>query len=186
MIELFYFSGSDLLIKVEYAKEGNFLRYASHREMERGERVIAEQYIMVEVAPKTDYFIKHPSMFAYLGIDKQLEKRLSAFHHNNDMKALARDEKEINETVNSLIAESMRDYYTGKIGELLMSMRSEMKGGWKYDTQFLDWKQQMSELLNAYNIYTDQKVTLDEVIPSELRPYWPGLEEARCNAAPSE
>ena len=171
MIELFYFSSSDLLIKVEYVKEGNFLRYASHREMERGERVMAEQYIMVELAPKTDYYFKHPATFAYLGTDKQLKKRLAAFHHKNDLKVLARDEKEITETVNSLITDSMRDYYTGKIGELLISVRSELKDGWKYDTQFADWKQQMNELLNAYNIYTDQKVTLDEVIPSELRSY---------------
>jgi len=185
MIELFYFSSLGLMIKVEYVKEANSLRYASHREMEHNERTMAEQYIMAEVAPKTDYYLKQPAKFVYLGRDERLEKRLASFHREIELKSSIRKEKEITASVNRLINDSMRNYYTEKIGELIMSARSELKNGWQYESRLANLKQQMTDLLNAYNIYADQKVTLHEIIPSELKPYWPGLEEARCYITPS-
>jgi len=186
MIELFYFSSLGLMIKVEYVKEANSLRYASHRKMEHRERSMAEQYIMAKVAPKADYHLNRSSRLVYLGTDKQLKKRLASFHQKNELKLSLRKEKEITASVNRLINLSMRNYYTEKIGELIMSARREMKNGWQYDSNPANLKQQMSDLLNAYNIYADHKVTLDDIIPSELKPYWPGLEEARCYTTPSQ
>ena len=185
MIELFYFSSLDLMIKVEYFKKANSLRYASHREMENDERVMAEQYIMAKVASKTDYYLKRPSTFAYLGIDKRLKQRLAGFRRNDELKSLIGKENEITESVNSLINDSMRNYYTEKIGELILSARREMNGGRQYESKRASLKRQMNDLLNAYNVYADHKVTLDEIIPSELKPHWPGLEEARCYVSPS-
>lgn len=184
MIELFYFSNLDLMIKVEYAEERNSLRYASHRKMENEERVMAEQYIMAKVSSKTDY-LKRPSAFVYLGIDKPLKKRLSSFRRQDEMNSLIGKENEITASVNSLINDSMRDYYTEKIGELILSARREMNGGWRYESKRASLKQQMNDLLDAYNVYSDQKVTLNEIIPSELKPHWPGLEEASCYVSPS-
>ncbi len=185
MTELLYLSSLDLMIQVEYVKEANSLRYASHREMENGERVMAEQYIMLEVAPKTDYFIKNPSTFVCLGADQRLKKKLALFHQENEQRSFLRKEKEITASVNSLINVSMRNYYTEKIGELIISVRSELKAGRQYETELSNLDQQMSDLLSAYNVYADHKVTLDEIIPSELKPYWPGLEEAQCYTVPS-
>jgi hypothetical protein len=185
MIELFYFSGLDLMIKVEYVKKANSLRYASHREMENDERVMAEQYIMVKVAPKTQYYVKRPSSFAYLGIDRRLKRRLAAFRRNDELKSEVGKENEITESVNSLINDSMRNYYTEKIGDLILSARREMSGGKQYESRRRSLKRQMNDLLSAYNVYADHKVTLDEIIPSELKPHWPGLEEARCDFSPS-
>ncbi len=180
MVELFYFSSLDLMIKVEYVKKTNCLRYASHRVMENNERVMAEQYIMGKVAPKTDYSLKLSSMFVYLGTDKRLQKKLASFHRENDLKLLLRKEGEIAASVNNLINVSMRNYYTEKIGELIISARSELKAGRQYEPKLANLKQQMNDLLSAYNVYAEQKVTLNEIIPLELKSYWPGLEEARC------
>jgi len=185
MIELFYFSSLDLMIKVEYVKKANSLRYASHREMENGERVMAEQYIMVKVASKTDYYLKRPSTFVYLGIDKRLKQRLARFRRKDELKTLIGKENEITESVNSLINDSMRNYYTEKIGELIMSARREMSDR-QYESKRASLKRQMSDLLNAYNVYAAHKLTLNEIIPSELKPYWPGLEKVRCDIVPSQ
>src|SRR5512145_1040334 len=106
MIELFYFSGLDLMIKVEYAREANSLRYASHREMANDERALIELYIMAEVAPRTDYHLKHPSMFAYLGANRQLKEKLALFRQKNELKESRKKEREINASVHRLINQS--------------------------------------------------------------------------------
>lgn len=179
MIELFYFDHLDLLIKVEYVKTANSLSYASHRELRGNERMMTEQYVLGEVAPRTGYYRKHPAKFAYLGSDKRLQKKLASFHSEDDMQVLCLSEREIAESVNSLINESMLDYYTEKIGELLISARSELESGRQYGAKFAMMQQQMRQLLNAYNVYSGNQLTLSEVIPADLQSYWPGLEESR-------
>ena len=186
MVELFYFSSLDLMIKVEYVEETNCLRYASHREMGSDEKAMTEQYIMGEATPKTDYSLKLPSRFVYLGIDRRLQKKLAIFHRENDLKILRRKEKEITASVNHLIQVSMRNYYTEKIGELIMSARRELQAGRQYESKRANLKQPMNDLLSAYNVYAEQKVTLDEIIPIELKSFWPGLEEARYDMVPSQ
>jgi hypothetical protein len=185
MIELFYFSGLDLMIKVEYAKEANALRYASHREMANDERAKTEQYIMAAVAPKTEFHRKHPSMFVYLGADQRLKERLAHFQKKKELKESRRKEKEINASVHRLINASMRTYYTEKIGELIVSARSKLKHGRKSKAEFPGLNQQMTDLVKAYNVYADHQVTINEIIPSELKPYWTGLEEDHYDFVPS-
>ncbi len=179
MTKLLYFSSLGLMIKVEYVRNANSLRYSSHREMKNDERAMAEQYIMVKLAPKTNYYLSQSSNFVYLGKDVRLKKRLDSFHHKNEMRLLNSKEKAISASVKHLINDSMRNYYTEKIGELIMTARSEMKGG-QQRVKLVSLKQQMNDLLNAYNIYTDRKVTLSDIIPSELKAHWPDLEETGC------
>ena len=183
MIQIFYFSSLDLMIKVEYVKPANTLRYASHREMESDERMTVEQYIMAQMAPKTEYFLEQSSLFAYLGMDKRLEKKLARFQQASASNSARRKERDITASVASLINVSMRNYYTEKIGELILSARSELKDGRQFEAQRASLKQQMNDLVQAYNVYADNKVSLHEIIPSELKPYWPELEEARYFAA---
>ncbi|MDZ7288439.1 MAG: hypothetical protein ONB42_00725 [candidate division KSB1 bacterium] len=185
MIKLFYFSSLDLMIKVEYAQQVNTLRYASHREMENDERVMVEQYIMVEVAPKTDYYRKHPALFVYLGIDERLKKRLATFLPNEKSESLLGTEEEITVSVKRLINASMRNYYAEKIGELILFARSVLKEDRQHESKLANLKREMTELINAYNLYTDQKVTIDEIIPVELKSSWLGLTEARRHVVPS-
>ena len=79
MKELLYFSFADMMVKVEYNKDANSLRYASHRKVTFGERVIVEQYLLTNIAVKTDYYKKQPALFIYLGIDAQLVKEMRVF-----------------------------------------------------------------------------------------------------------
>jgi hypothetical protein len=184
MVELFYFSSLDLMIKVEYVEETDCLRYASHREMGNEEKTMTEQYLMGAVTPKIDYSSELPIRFVYLGIDRRLQKKLELFHRENDLKILRRKEKEITDSVNHLIQVSMRNYYTEKIGELIISARRELQAGRQYEAKRANLKQPMNELLSAYNVYAEQKVTLDKIIPVELKSFWPGLKEARCDMVP--
>jgi hypothetical protein len=186
MTELFYFAGLDLMIKVEYAPEGNSLRYASHRAMEADERAKAEQYIMAEVAPKTDFHSKHPSIFVYLGTDDRLQKELAHFRQKNDLQSATSTENQIAASVRNLINDSMRTYYTEKIGELLLSARSELKQTRRSRSRLPKLRQQMNDLVIAYNAYSDHKVTLHEIIPSELKPYWLDREDVEYCAVPSQ
>ena len=176
MTELFYVSGLDLMVKVEYAKRANSLRYASHRALELDEKVMTEQFIRVRIAPKFGAGNQSATL-VYLGVDVRLKQRVARLHEKNDMDSLNNNEKEISAAVNSLIHESMRNYYTEQIGALILSARIDLRDGRRNDSKRAGLRQQMSELLSAYNVYADHKVTLNEIIPSELRPYWPGLEE---------
>ena len=179
MVELLYFSSLDLMVKVEYFKKTNSLRYASHREIEHNEKTLTEQYIMGKATP--NHSLKLPSSFVYLGIDKRLQKRLARFHQENDLKALLGKDKEITAAVNNLINVSMRNYYAEKIGDVIITARSELKAGWQSESKLASLKLQMSELLRAYNLYAEQKVALNEIIPLELKACWPDLKEARCD-----
>ena len=78
MKELLYFSSSDLMVQVLYEKEGNSLNYFTHRKLSFGERVIVEQYLLTNIAVKTEYYKKQPANFNYGGISGQLVKRIES------------------------------------------------------------------------------------------------------------
>lgn len=182
MNHLYYLSKSSLLIRVEYVLTGNSLRYTSHREMEQSERADAEQYIMLEVAPKTEYFSKTPSEFVYLGTDKRLKQALAWVPEREPWRSRSvsvgiQDEHDINEAVSGLINKSMEAYYSEKIGELILRVRRELKAGKKDRLLLENLKQQLKDLVAAYNAYAVRKVSPQDVIPAELKSHWPGLEE---------
>lgn len=170
MKELLYFSFSDLLVRVEYSKEANSLKYSSHREINFGERVIVEQYLLSNFALKTDYYNRHPALFIFLGIDKKLVKDLNLFHLKNTLKSLVSHEKEVKEQVSGLISQSMSNYYFEQIGDALLALRKEVNGE-RRDEIIEASHQNMCELIKAYNLYSDKKITIQEIIPNELRSY---------------
>ncbi|MDZ7344782.1 MAG: hypothetical protein ONA90_09765, partial [candidate division KSB1 bacterium] len=112
---------------MEYQQEANSLRYATHRKVTFGERIIIEQYLLTTIALKTDYYKRHPALFIYLGIDGQLVKDLSRFHLKNHLKSLVRKEKEVVATVNGLINQSMQNYYFEQIGDAILNIRRDME-----------------------------------------------------------
>jgi hypothetical protein len=174
MKELLYFSFADLMARVEYHQEGNSLRYATHRKMAHGERVVVEQYILTNIAPKTDYYKRQPAMFIYIGLDAQLVKELNLFHLKNTLKTLVEKEKDVKSSVDGLINQSMQNYYFEQIGDTILEVRREIKkveiGG--ADERLDQLKLKMEELIKAYNAYSDQKITITEIIPSELKSYF--------------
>lgn len=178
MKELLYFSFSDLLVKVEYSKEANSLKYASHREISFDERIVIEQYLLTNIAAKTDFYNRYPALFIYLGRDEKLVRDLNLFHLKNTLKFLAGREKEVKEKVDELIHSSMSNYYFERIGEAILDLRKSLKPRQEgpsdqHNVKIIkETKEKMNELIKAYNLYTDKKITIEKVVPSDLREYF--------------
>ncbi|RMD93896.1 MAG: hypothetical protein D6814_15095 [Calditrichaeota bacterium] len=170
MKELLYFSFADLMVRVEFNKEANSLRYATHRKITFGERVIVEQYLLTNIALKTEYYKKQPALFIYLGIDKQLVKDLNLFHLKNTLKTLVDKEKNVKATVNNLINQSMLNFYFEKIGDTILAIREAIENK-QSDGVLQELKQTLEDLVDAYNLYTDEKINMQRVLPSELQAY---------------
>lgn len=186
MIELIYFSSFDLMIMVEYIKKSNTLRYASHRGMESNEREKTERHIMSEFAPKTDFHEKPRSQFSYLGVNKSLQKRLASFNEKKAADALNRNEEKISALVDNLIHVSMCNYYSEKIGDLIVTVRHELNSGRQSEPLLNKFRQNMDELLSAYNLHADRALAIDDVIPLDLKSFWfDGKNEPRGLSAPS-
>lgn len=178
MKELLYFSFSDLLVKVEYSKEANSLKYSSHREISFGERVVIEQYLLTNIAVKTDFYNRYPALFIYLGKDEKLIRDLNLFHLKNTLTLLAGREKEVKEKVDELISSSMSNYYFERIGETILELRKSLKPGQDnnddhYNVMVVkETKEKMTELIKAYNLYSDKKITIENVVPRDLIEYF--------------
>lgn len=185
MNELIYFSGMDLMIKVKHAPKASTLHYVSHREMGHKERVMAEQYMRAKIISKNGHHGNRPSAFVYLGTDKRLKKKLISLQTKHNARRSHGKEREITTAVKNLINVAMRNYYTEKIGELIIRARNELSSGLQQEGKLAVLKQQLSELVQAYNAYADHKIMLEKVIPVELRPYWLGLKDARLFVAAS-
>lgn len=168
MKELLYFSFADLMVRVEYNKEANSLRYATHRKVTFGERVIVEQYLLTNIALKTEYYKKQPALFIYLGVDAQLVKDLNLFHLKNTLKTLVDKEKDVKESVNNLINQSMLSFYFEKIGDTILALRKAIEFG-EEDRGLLEYRDKLEELVEAYNLYADEKIKVEKVLPRELQ-----------------
>ncbi len=168
MRELLYFAFSDLMVQVEYSKEANSLKYSSHRELTFGERVIVEQYILTNIAMKTDYYRKRPSLFIYMGVDSKLVKELNLYHLKNTLQEMVGKEKEVKQKVQELINTSMTSYYFDKIGDQILKLREALSSG-DGSQQVDECMRELSELVRAYNLYAERKITVDEVLPKDIR-----------------
>lgn len=168
MTELLYFSFSDLMVRVEYGKEANSLRYSSHRKLPFGERVIVEQYLLTNVALRTEYYKRQPALLVYQGVDAKLIKELNLFHLKNTLRSLVDKEKVVNESVQGLIDGSMSRYYFEQIGDSIIDLRRSIQNGCNED-RLNHFQKRLGELIEAYNAYSPRPVTVEDVIPTELR-----------------
>jgi len=170
MKELFYFSFADLMARIEYDRTANALRYATHRTMTFQERMLVEQHLLVSFAQKTEYFERDPALFIYLGTDEELAQMLEEFHARNSLQGCG--DKEITAAVGNLIAQSLERYYFEQIGEALLQARHALAENAAGDNllQRDRRKAKLQELIDAYNHYTAQKITLAEIVPAELKP----------------
>ena len=107
MDELFYFPTFDLLIKIVYAVEANSIRYATHRSIKTNEKKVVERYILQEIAPKTEYYTRHPSLLLYMGIDQSLKKELKTYQVKDTIKTIIDRKHNIDEKVQNLISSSL-------------------------------------------------------------------------------
>jgi len=167
MNELFYFAFAELMVRIEYDQEANALRYASHRKIAAGERIIVEQYILASFATKTDYFKRPPSRFIYLGLEALLVKYLDRFHRQTSLEK----EKDIEASVAGLINQSLQHFYFEQIGDAILAMRQELSRG-GVEAGIVPLRRKMGELVKAYNHYAAQRINITEVIPAELQPHF--------------
>ena len=179
MNELFYFAFADLMARVEYDRAANALRYATHRKITSGERMIVEQYLLTSVAQKTDYYKRSPSQFVYLGMEAKLVKYLERFQLQN----MLEKESDVTASVEGLINQSMQNFYFEQIGDTILAMRQELRSG-VTPTRVAPLRRKMEELVEAYNHYSDQHLSIVEVIPSELQSHF-GLPVQRRKSAPA-
>ncbi len=168
MKELLYFSFAEMMVRVEYNKEANSLRYTSHRQITYGERVIIEQYLLTNFALKTEYYRKNPALFIYLGVDKKLVKDLNMFHLKNTLKSLSEKEKDVKSSVDNLINQSMESFYFNKIGDKILEIRGDLANDLNNET-IQDHKLKLEELVEAYNQYTEDKIDVTQVVPADLQ-----------------
>ena len=170
MKELLYFSSTDLMVQVSYKKEANSLNYSSHRKLSFGERVIVEQYLLTNIAVKTEYYKKHPAMFNYLGINSKLTKDLNQFHLKNTIKTLKGKDTEVGDSVKKLINKSMASYYFERIGNTILEIREAVKEP-LYNKNMQIYESKLKQLVDAYNLHAADKVTYQNVVPEELKYY---------------
>ena len=162
MKELFYFSQSDLMIQVQYGQASNELNYSSHREITEGERKFVEHYILTKVNSEAE-----GDSLSYMGINDELAKDLNEYHSKNNIKSLHEKHEKIDGAVKGLIKESMANYYFEQIGNKLIEVKGMIEeniGVSELDRE----KTNLAELVYAYNIYADQKVSFEKVLPKEL------------------
>ena len=180
MSELLYFSSSDLMIEVDYKQPENLLTYFSHRNLTFGERVIVEQYLLTNVAVKTDYYKKHPSVLNYSGVKVNLVKDLNQFHLKNTIKSLKDKEEHVDGAVKNLIDRAMSSYYFEAIGNKILEIRDVVSNTPAEDLS--EYRRQMNELIEAYNAYAAKKVCYSEVVPRDLKAFF----DQACPAQSSE
>lgn len=169
MKELLYFSFSELMVRVEYSKDANSLRYSSHRRISYGERVIIEQYLLTSFASKTDYYKRFPALLVYLGINTKLAKELNLFQLKNTLKSLKDKDKAVKNSVRDLIDQSMANYYFEQIGDTILAIRKLFKGPYT-DKEVKYYENKLEQLVDAYNIYAEKKVSFEQVLPKRLLP----------------
>jgi len=162
MKELFYFSQSDLMIQVQYGQASNALNYSSHREITEGEKTFIENYIRTKVNSEAE-----SDTVSYMGINDELAKDLNEYHAKNSIKSLHEKHEKVDGAVKGLIKESMANYYFEQIGKKLIEVRGMIQEGSEVSELNLE-KNNLAELVYAYNIYAEQKVSFEKVLPKEL------------------
>ncbi len=170
MKELLYFSSSDVMVQVSYTKETNLIEYYTHRKLTFGERVIVEQYLLNNVAIKTEYYKRVPSVLNYSGVDSKLVKDLNQFHLKNTINVLKDKEKEVETSVKNLIDKSMANYYFEQIGNTIIDLRKMVeKPGYTYKINI--YRKKLDKLIQAYNEFAEEKVSFNDIVPKEIQTY---------------
>lgn len=170
MKELLYFSFAELMVRVEYNNKANSLRYATHRRLTYTERVIVEQYLLTNMALKTEYYRREPALFVYIGIDAGLLKDLKLFRIKSTLKTLVDKERDVKASVTNLINQSMLNFYFEKIGDTILAIRDGVNRCVELES-LQDHRSRLEALVDAYNAYAEQKIDVKNVLPSDLQEY---------------
>lgn len=180
MSKLIYFSGLNLTSRAESAKEAGSLCSASLREREPQEKESAAQQMRTKMTSKGENAAVTLSALDDLEIDSRLKDKRAVFHTQQNLRRSRKKAREINESVRELVDVSMRNYYLAKMGDCIVHARNELRRGRQHKRSLANLKRQAKELLRAYNAHTAYKLSLEEIIPAELKPCWLGASKMRC------
>jgi len=170
MEDLLYFTFSKLLVKVKYSEQNNTLSYSSHREMTKKERAIIENYILTKIANKTEYYKQGSSSFVYAGKEDKLKRDLKLLRLKRMLKSLAVREEIAKKEVDELISSSLKSYYFDRIGDTLLQIREQIKEDKKINLITIEkTKNDFKELVKAYNVYSDNKISMERAVPADLK-----------------
>jgi hypothetical protein len=170
MNELLYFSSVDLLIRVDYSPDTNALRYWTNRKPEATERRLVEQYLLSEFAARVGYYDRAPSLFICMGTDPQLNNELQTKRVQESVGETASREKQVEAEVKAAIKASMKAYYFEQLGDEILAFRREVEQG-GLPERIREAKVRISQLLGAYNLYSDQRLSLKDILPADLQDY---------------
>ena len=87
------------------------------------EKKAVESYVLEEVAPKTDYYQKSPSLLLYMGVDVTLAKELKFYRVQNTLKDILDNKAMVDKEVQNVISKSLSNYYFERIGDKLIILR---------------------------------------------------------------
>ena len=166
MEELFYFPSFDLLVKIRYAKDTNSIRYATHRAITTDERKIIDRYILSDVAVKTDYYRRTPSLLLYMGVDISLEKELKFYRLHDTIKEALNQKESVDKKVQELISSSLSTYYFERVGDELLKLRKLIRKQASED-EIEGALNVVVTLLEAYNQNSEHPVELRTILPKE-------------------
>ena len=169
MKELLFFSNLKTLIKAEYLSENNTIKYSSHKKLSANEKRIIERYLLSKFARNTEYYQRYPSFLVYSGVEKELKRDLKLLQLKKVLKVMAVHEQEVKEKVDELINSSLSNYYFERIGDTILEMRRYMQEGKIDKLMFIEkTKKDIKELIEAYNNYSENKISIEKVIPHDL------------------
>ena len=158
------------MVEVTYKKIRNSIKYASHREMLFRERFGVEHYLVSNLAVKMGYYKSQPTMLKYTGVDTSLLRELSHVHSIDTPPSINSTETQVEDAVEALIDQSLSNYYFEQIGNMLLKIRG-LAGSSEQRMLMNEYAEKLRELVDAYNRHTENKVSLDEIVPEELRGY---------------
>ena len=73
-----------------------------------------------------------------------------------------------------MISSSMSNYYFERIGDTIIEMRKQMKNQKDHENLIIieKTKKNIKELVTAYNIYSDKKISIENAVPADLKDYF--------------
>ncbi|NOZ62965.1 MAG: hypothetical protein GXO74_15015 [Calditrichaeota bacterium] len=173
MEELVYFSKFQLLIRAGYDRDLNVIRYETHRKPLPEEKKSVEVFLISKFALDTDYFQESSSSLIFNGVDGALEKNLAQMQFESYAKKLDSHYWELELKVSELVHGSLRKFYFEHLGDSILEFRKKVnKRNPDKEIVVEKLKHNILELIEAYNRYSETKVTVDKAVPRDLRDYF--------------
>ena len=168
--QLVYFSSPNLMVRVSFKRGPNAIQYSSHREMVINERSGIERYLLDNVPIKAKHTKNTAPAVQYMGVEEDLVTKLDQLPSRHKRLSVVEKESRVEDAVRELINQSLANYYFEQIGNALVEIR-RLSGSLDMSLLSGGFEEKLRELVEAYNLHTEKKVSVHEIVPEELREY---------------